>query len=97
MRQFYFYDENKNKFKRVDKRTARRAYNAGVDVHFCPVNLRPFNRYGFGLDMTINKNDISCDGQTFETVLNAFEFYNCRDTETGFYTAFYINENETGF
>ena len=78
----------KYNFKRVSKKIARAAYNNGLTVVFCPCNLRPFNNY-FGLDMPINRANIDCDFQTFETVLNAFEYYNC-NTETGKYTAFYI-------
>lgn len=90
MRKLFFDDENGVTFTRINKTTARKLYNAGLDVVFCPCNLRPFNRYGFGLDMRINKDDISNDGRTFDTVVNYFEYYNCRDTETGKYTAFYM-------
>ena len=94
MRQFNFSDGDKN-YKRIDKRTARRAYDAGLTVHFCPCNLRPFNRYGFGLDMDINKEFYNCDFKPFDYIVNEYEFYNCRDMETGKYTAFYI-ENKKG-
>lgn len=87
MRQFNFSDGNKN-YKRIDKRTARRAYNAGLTVHFCPCNLRPFGFWSCGVD--INKNRESLNGYTFDSIVNHFEYYNCRDTETGKYTAFYI-------
>lgn len=86
----YIFTNNGFIFKRVNKATARACYNSGLTVHFCPVNLRPFNRYGFGLDMDMNKNDIGNDGSTFDNVLMYFEAYNCRDSETGKYTAFYI-------
>lgn len=90
MRKLFFDNENGFTFVRVNKTTARKLYNDGLTVHFCPCNLRPFNRYGFGLDMDMNKNDIGNDGHTFDDVLMYFEAYNCWGTETGKYTAFYI-------
>ncbi len=75
-------------FKRVNKKVARIAYNHGLTVHFCPVNIRPFSPWG--LDMDINKRFQNCGDQSFEAIVNAFEIYNCRDNETGRYTAFYI-------
>jgi len=73
-------------FKRISKKTARRAYNNGLTVMFCPVNLNPFNGVGFGAP--ISKAD--SDGRDFDTVVNSFEYYNCINSETGVYTAFYI-------
>lgn len=37
----YEYIENGYTFQRVSKKDARRAYNNGLVVIFCPVNLRP--------------------------------------------------------
>ena len=34
---------NRFYFERVDKKTARRAYNNNLTVIFCPVNLSPFS------------------------------------------------------
>lgn len=73
-------------FKRINKRSARAAYNNGLTVIFSPCNMRPFNNY-FGLDMDINKDNINCQGQDFNKILNAYEYYNC-NAETGKYTAF---------
>lgn len=99
-----FTDNEKNHYKRIDKRQARRAYNDGKTVILCPCNLRPF---GFWQpEIYINKNDfkkygyiepfIFSDGTTemdFNRRLNQFEFYNCINSETGKYTAFYIQIN----
>ena len=82
-------------FKRIPKNEARRAYINGLSVVICPVNLRPFtpwhcehvlnrrSREHFTLDEIGVKND-------FNNLIDSFEYYNCRDTETGKYTAFYI-------
>lgn len=75
-------------FKRIDKKAARRAYNNNLTIIIAPVNLHPFNNY-FSLTMDINKENINCDFQPFETIINAYEFYNCNN-ETGNYTAYYI-------
>lgn len=96
----YSFINNGFTFERVDKKTARRAYNNGLRVLFCPCNLRPGAPWfpECEIDKEISEN------ATFETVLNSFEFYNLRNRETGYYTAFYIpvkyvnkfNGNECG-
>ena len=75
-----------NGYKRITKRTAERLYKAGQPVLFCPVKLRLGGVWGNG--RTITKKE----GETFEQALNAFEYYNCCNNETGYYTAFYIQE-----
>lgn len=87
MRQ-YTFTENGFTFERVDKKQARKAYNNGLTVRFCPCNLRPGSPFRFDMDM--NRAQENCAGVDFEKLLNAFEFYNCTNTETGRYTAFYI-------
>lgn len=87
MRQYTFTDGGYT-FQRIDKKAARRAYNNGLRVMLCPVNLRPGHPY---------HPEISISGKaaaTFEEALNAFEFYNLRGKETGRYTAFYIPVRE---
>ena len=91
----YQYTEKGFTFERVNKRTARAAYLNGLSVVACPVNLRPgalwhpetvLNRKyraQFVVDEIGMKND-------FNNVIASFEFYNCRDAETGKYAAFYI-------
>lgn len=37
----YTFTENGFTFERVDKKQARKAYNNGLRVMVCPVNLRP--------------------------------------------------------
>ena len=67
---------------------ARRAYNNGLRVMLCPVNLRP--GYPYHPETSISGKAAA----TFEEALNAFEFYNIRGNETGHYTAFYIPVRE---
>lgn len=80
----YSYTENGYTFKRVNKTTARIAYNNGLRVILCPCNLRP--GYPYYPEVSIS-GGADC---TFETALNCFEYYNLRGKETGRYTAFYI-------
>jgi len=37
----YTFTDGGYTFQRIDKKTARRAYNNGLRVMLCPVNLRP--------------------------------------------------------
>jgi len=85
MRQYTYTDGGKT-YTRVSKARARAAYNAGLELVLCPVNLRP----GAPWYPEIRTTKDRCENEEFERVLNAFEFYNIRDTETGYYTAFYI-------
>ena len=101
MNNYIFTDKNSNHYKRIDKRQAKRAYDAGKTIILCPCNLRPFGIWAPQID--INKEDykkagfdkpfIYSDGTSemdFKRRLNNFEYYNCTNTETGRYSAFYI-------
>lgn len=84
----YTFTENGFTFKRINKAQAKQAYNNGLTVRFCPVNLRPGSSFRFDMDM--NKAQQNCAGVNFERLVNVFELFNCRDSKTGKYTAFYI-------
>lgn len=74
-------------FQRISKTDAKRLYNMGLDVYFCPVNLRPGSPYNLGI--WENRN---LEGQysTFEALENAFTAFNCTSNETGRYIAYYV-------
>lgn len=72
-----------NGLTRISKQAARKLYNAGEAVHFCPCNLRPGYPYYPNIRMD------NSDNSSFEKAVYAFEFYNCINSETGKYTAFY--------
>lgn len=80
----YTWTENGFTFKRINKTQARRAYNNGLRVVVCPVNLRP--GYPWHPEIIVSGKS----GTTFNEMLNAFIYYNIRDNETGKYPAFYI-------
>lgn len=99
MNNYIFKDSNGKQYKRIDKRQAKRLYDDEKTIVLCPCNLRPFGFYNPQID--INKMDylkhgyktpLLYDGTNeydFKTRVNSFEFYNCTNTETGKYTAFY--------
>ena len=80
----YIFADGGYTFNRISKKAARAAYKNGLRVLLCPVNLRP--GYPFHPEISISGKDPA----TFEEALAAFEFYNIRNSETGYYTAFYI-------
>jgi hypothetical protein len=84
----YSFTNNGKTWERITKKQARAAYNNGLTVLFCPVNMRPFTPWHLEID--VNKNFEGYNGVSFEKAVNAFENYNCTDNETGRYTAFYI-------
>lgn len=87
MRKYSFTDCNGKTWERINRKQAKAAYNNGLTVLFCPVNMRSFTPWHLEID--VNKNFESYNGIEFEKVVNAFEYYNCTN-ETGKYTAFYI-------
>ena len=79
----YFYGE-KITIVQVQKRTAKKLFESGETIYLQSCNMQPFGVWStcFG----INKE--RADGDTFESIVNNFEYYNC-DNERGLYTTFY--------
>ncbi len=78
-------------YERISKQTAKKMYDAGEDVYICPVNLRPDNMW-----MPATKMDryypsaIQAAGELdFIEWANEYQYYNCQNSETGRYLAFY--------
>lgn len=87
-------------FTRISKRAAEKRYNAGEVVILCPVKLRP--GFPYFPEIPVKREEISQIGgdgfnivvprsRDFETVANAFSFYNC-SAGAGKYPAFYVKE-----
>ena len=95
----YTFDNDGFTFVRIPKNKARSAYNNGLTVVFCPVNLRPFTMWHPETDVNKNRFDGIDPENTFEHYVNTFECYNCTNAETGKYAAFYIpvKYEATGF
>ena len=91
----YEFTDNGRTFTRVSKAAARKAFVSGSTIAFCPSNLRPgapwHPEYITSREMRSDYilDDIGAEND-FHNLLNSFEYYNCRDTETGKYTAFFI-------
>lgn len=83
MRKYSFTDRHSKTWARITRKKAQAAYNSGATVLFCPVNLRPDTPYH--VETVIEKDRT---GESFESMVNAFEYYNCNG-EAGHYTAFY--------
>lgn len=96
-----FTDSDRKTWERVTKTKARTAYNNGLTVILCPVNMPPVNRrftgWNGGVYVNIDRDDYIgvsdkwTKENSFDRVVNCFEFYNCNN-ETGKYAAFYIEE-----
>ena len=50
----YSFTNNGKTWERITKKQARAAYNNGLTVLFCPVNMRPFTPWHLEID--VNKN-----------------------------------------
>ena len=68
----------------VQKRTAKKLFDAGETVYMQSCNMQPFGVWAACYDMNKEK----ADGATFDAIVNNFEYYNC-DNERGLYTTFY--------
>ena len=79
-------------FKRVNKKTALKAFKNGLAVVLSPVNLNPFSMWynGYTLIPDGHTKKANCYEDDFHNWVNRFEAYNCTCNETGKYTAFYI-------
>ena len=69
-------------YKKVDKRVARKLFDAGGVVYLAPCKATPWS-YWSGL-ISIYKESAG-----FDTVINEFEYYNC-NTELGKRAAYYV-------
>lgn len=91
----YTFIENGIAYKRVNKQTARKAFKNGSDVIVCACNLRPGAPwYPEYIANRKNREQFVVDEigvlKDFENLVNSYEYYNCTDTGTGKYSAFYI-------
>ena len=75
-------------YTRITKAQARRLFTAGFPVYACPVNLRPGAPYNPEIKIE------PCQ-DLFDGIVYRFEVYNCINSETGKYSAFYIRDEKT--
>lgn len=90
----YTFSKNGRTYKRISKKAARSAYKSGLTVIICPCNLRP-TQYSHAMNrkdreqFVIDEIGVLND---FNNMISSFEYYNCTNTKTGKYSAFYIQE-----
>lgn len=91
----YYFTQNGYTFKRIPKNQARRAYKLGLTVLISPCNLHPFSVWGVALEINRKSREHFVIDEIglmndFNNLVKSFEYYNCINSETGKYTAFYI-------
>ena len=90
----YEFEKNGFTFIRIPKNKARVAYNNGLTVLMCPVNLRPgapwYPETSFTKQRDYKPFYPGDPENDFDYHVNCFEIRNCINSETGKYTAFYI-------
>ena len=72
--------------EQVQKRTAKKMFQAGETVYVQSSNFHPLGVWSQCIEIN-NKN-----GDSFESVVNSFEYYNCNN-EAGKYAVFYKRVN----
>ena len=82
-------DLNVGKYTRVRKDVARRLYNEGKTIYLTPSNVAASDS-NFWIKPYAIKNGSE---RNFDDYVNAYEYYNC-GYELGYYTNFWINEEE---
>ena len=98
----YTFDHNGVNYVRVSKATARKAYAAGKTVYLQSCNLRLFS--WFVSPAALNRKSAESDPidgvnentvvKYFDKFVNSFEYYNCINSETGKYAAFYMEDEK---
>lgn len=72
--------------KRIEKRTAKKLFNAGKQIYAIPCRLNINSGWVSPIPLHNTKE--------FDKQINEIEFYNC-SYETGRYLHYYINEETT--
>lgn len=80
-----YKDYNGNNWVRITKPQAKKLFDSGEKIVFCPCKSRPFGWIPSGI---VIEND---EFETFSNAVESFEFCNC-NSETGKYVSFYKME-----
>jgi hypothetical protein len=72
--------------QQIQKRTARKLYDAGKTIYLHPCNMRFDNAWQ--TPMPANRNQKTYDW-TFDILCDDYKYYNC-DYERGYYIRFYV-------
>jgi len=76
----------KCRVKSIQKRTARKLYEFGVQIYLHPCKMRFDNPWQPPLPYRLGEYD---DNRSFDEICNAFRYYNC-DSERGKYIHFFV-------
>lgn len=80
-----------NKYSRVRKDVARKLFKEGKTIYLTPSNVVASDSNMWIKPYPINNQR---GLKSFDAVVNEFEYYNCNYYELGYYTNFWINEEE---
>ena len=82
----YAFEMGGKLYHRISKAQAKKQYLAGNYIIACPVNLRPDSAWK--LFAVLGGSD-----RSFENAANSCTYYNCINSETGRYLAYYVEED----
>jgi len=85
-------DLDNGKYTRIRKDVARRLFNEGKTIYLTPSNIAASDSNLWIKPYPIQRIS-GIPGVPFDTKVNEFEYYNCNH-ELGYYTNFWINEEE---
>ena len=74
---------------RIDKRKARALFELGATVYLIPSNFVPFGAWI--QPCPIKKDNPYNWNENFDIISKEFQYYNCINSETGFFPAYYID------
>jgi len=86
-----------NGYKRISKRMAEKLYNSDGTINLAPCKVCPDDKGMWVTPYSANKKetfDRYQKDQTFDQLVNSFEYYNCQHNELGKYTSFYVKEEQ---
>lgn len=74
-------------YTRISKQAARKRFHDCKATYMTPCNFRPDSQWAQPVAIPVYDTHNS-----FTEIVNAFEYYNCINSETGKYAAFYVKE-----
>ena len=80
------FNDGKTNWVQVQKRTAKKLFEQGEELVFCPCKFVPFGHWSCG--KLIDTKKYLEEQVEFSSAVYAFEYYNC-GAEQGRYTTFY--------
>lgn len=85
-------------FTRVTKKKARSLFSEGKDVYMLPCKLNPANIWMAPALMVrpdVSSGDnVPNNANLFDRIENEYSYYNCGSYEMGYYTSFYIKDED---